>query len=113
MHPVETLELVLGMLVAVLALHWLAARLHWPPSVALLIGGGALAFLPGIPQGHLDPDLVLVLFLPPLLMDGAWYTALARFRRHFAGIVSLAVGAVAFTTVIIAIVAHWLLPSLP
>ncbi len=67
MHPVETFELVIGMLAAILVLHWLAQRLRWPPSVALLIGGGALAFIPGIPAVHLDPDLVLVLFLPPLL----------------------------------------------
>jgi monovalent cation/hydrogen antiporter len=113
MHPVETLELVLGMLLAILALHWIAERLHWPPSIALLIGGGALAFIPGIPVVHLDPELVLVLFLPPLLMDGAWYTALARFRRHLAGILSLAVGAVAFTTIVIATVTHWLIPTLP
>lgn len=113
MHPVELFELVIGMLVAVLALHWVADRLHWPPSVALLLGGGALAFIPGIPTIQLDPELVLVIFLPPLLMDGAWYTALARFRRHFVGILSLAVGAVVFTTVVIAVVAHWLMPSLP
>ena len=113
MHPVETFELVVGMLVAIVALHWLAARLHWPPSIALLIGGGALAFLPGVPVFHLDPDLVLVLFLPPLLIDGAWVTEIARFRRHFLGILSLAIGAVVFTTLVVAWVAHWLFPALP
>ncbi len=87
-------------------LHWLAQRLRWPPSVALLIGGGALAFIPGIPAVHLDPDLVLVLYLPPLLMDGAWNTALARFRRHLVGILALAIGAVVFTTLVVAVVIH-------
>jgi Na+/H+ antiporter len=113
MHPVEIFELVLAMLVAILALHWAAGRLHWPPSIALLAGGGAMAFVPGVPVLHLDPDLVLVLFLPPLLMDGAWNTALARFRRHFIGIMSLAIGAVVFTTLIVAAVTHWLMPELP
>ena len=103
----------MGMLVAIVALQWLAARLRWPPSIALLIGGGALAFLPGIPVVRIDPELVLVLFLPPLLMDGAWTTAVAHFRRHFVGIVSLAVGAVLFTTIVVAVVTHWLMPSLP
>jgi Na+/H+ antiporter len=112
-HPAETFELVIGMLLAIVALHWLAERLHWPPAIALLLGGGALAFLPGIPSVHIDPDLVLVLFLPPLLMDGAWVTEIARFRRHFAGILSLAVGAVIFTTFIVAAVTHWLIPALP
>lgn len=113
MHPVETLELVLGMLLAILVLHWIAERLNWPPSIALLTGGGAIAFLPGVPSIHLDPELVLVLFLPPLLMDGAWYTAIVQFRRHFIGILSLAIGAVVFTTLVVACVAHWLFPMMP
>ena len=94
MHPAETFELIVAMFVAVLVLHYVARRLALPPAVALLVGGGALAFLPGLPAIEIDPELVLVLFLPPLLMDGAWYTALAPFRRHLAGILSLAVGAV-------------------
>jgi CPA1 family monovalent cation:H+ antiporter len=106
-------EFVIGMLVGIVALHWLADRMKWPPSIALLVGGGALAFVPGAPAFHLDPDLVLVLFLPPLLMDGAWVTDIARFRRHLVGILSLAVGAVIFTTVVVAAVTHWLMPSLP
>jgi len=113
MHPVAMFEFVIGMLVGIVALHWLAHRLRWPPSIALLVGGGALAFVPGAPTFHLDPDLVLVLFLPPLLMDGAWVTDMARFRRHLAGILSLAIGAVVFTTLVVAAVTHWLMPSLP
>ncbi len=113
MHPVALFELVIGMFLAVLVLHYLAQRLRLPPAVALLTGGGALAFMPGLPTVELDPELVLVIFLPPLLMDGAWFTALAPFRRHFAGIMSLAVGAVVFTTAVVAVVAKLLLPGLP
>lgn len=113
MHPAATFEFVIGMLLAIVALHWLAERLHWPPAIALLFGGGALAFLPGIPDVHIDPELVLVLFLPPLLMDGAWVTEITRFRRHFGGILSLAIGAVIFTTLVVAAVTHWLMPALP
>ena len=47
MSAVETFELVLVLLATVIALHWLARRLGFPPSAALLVGGGALAFLPG------------------------------------------------------------------
>ncbi|WP_342251169.1 Na+/H+ antiporter [Sphingomonas sp. OTU376] len=113
MHPVEIFELVVGMFVAILALHFLARRLMLPPAAALLVGGGALAFLPGLPSVALDPELVLVLFLPPLLMDGAWFTALGPFRRNLAGILSLAVGAVLFTALVVACVAKLLLPALP
>jgi CPA1 family monovalent cation:H+ antiporter len=113
MHAVEAFELVLVLLALIIALHWLALKLRLPPSTALLVGGGALAFVPGLPSISLNPELALVLFLPPLLMDGAYSTALGRFRRHLPGILSLAVGAVVFTTLTIGVVAHWLVPQLP
>lgn len=113
MHAVEAFELVLGLLALVIGLHWLALKLRWPPATALLVGGGGLAFIPGLPQISLDPELALVLFLPPLLMDGAYFTALGRFRRHLPGILSLAVGAVVFTTLVVGVVVHMILPDLP
>ncbi|MET0291461.1 MAG: Na+/H+ antiporter [Steroidobacteraceae bacterium] len=113
MDAMHLFELTIAMLFAIIALHWLANRLGLPPAVALIIGGAALAFLPGLPVITLDPALVLVIFLPPLLMDGAWFIALRHLRRHLLGILSLAIGAVVFTTVVVAVVAHLLLPSLP
>lgn len=113
MHPVQTFELVLVLLATVLVLHWIAVRVGISPSAALLVGGGALAFIPGIPAISLDPELALVLFLPPLLMDGAYYTAFGRFRRHLPGILSLAVGAVLFTTLVVGVVVRLLVPELP
>ncbi|WP_458098384.1 Na+/H+ antiporter [Roseomonas sp. WA12] len=113
MDPVLIFELIVGMCLAVLVLQYVAPRLRLPPAVALLAGGGALAFVPGLPVVSLDPDLLLVIFLPPLLMDGAWFTALTSFRRHVGGISSLAVGAVLFTTAAVAIVAKMVLPDLP
>jgi Na+/H+ antiporter len=113
MHSAELFELIIAMFLVILALHYLARRLGLPPAVALLVGGGALAFLPGLPSVAIDPTLVLVLFLPPLLMDGAWFTAFAAFRRHMAGILSLAVGAVFFTAAVVAAVTKWLVPELP
>ncbi|WP_114228135.1 MULTISPECIES: Na+/H+ antiporter [Sphingomonas] len=113
MHAVQTFELVLLLLGAVVALQWLAEKVGLPPSSALLVGGGALAFLPGIPVIELDPELALVLFLPPLLLDGAYFTAFGRFRRHLPGILSLAVGAVVFTTLVVGVAVHLILPILP
>jgi monovalent cation/hydrogen antiporter len=113
MEPTQLFELVIAMLLAIIALHYAAHRLGLPPSVALLAGGALLAFVPGLPAITVDPGLVLVIFLPPLLMDGAWAIALVRLRRHMIGIVSLAVGAVFFTCAVVAVVAHLLFPSLP
>jgi CPA1 family monovalent cation:H+ antiporter len=53
------------------------------------------------------------LFLPPLLMDGAYYTAWPDFRRNLVGILLLAIGAVTFTTLVVGVVAHWIVPGLP
>jgi CPA1 family monovalent cation:H+ antiporter len=113
MHPTQLFELVIVMFLAIIALHYAAHRLGLPPSVGLLAGGAALAFIPGLPTIAVDPELVLVIFLPPLLMDGAWSIALARLRRHLIGIGSLAVGAVLFTSVVVAVVTHLLFPALP
>ena len=52
MHPVETFELVLVLLAKIIARHWAAGSIRFPPSAALLIGGGGLAFLPGIPESR-------------------------------------------------------------
>ncbi len=113
MHPVDRFEFILLLLVVVIGLELAARRLRLPPAAALVAGGMGLAFVPGMPAIVLDPDLVLVLFLPPLLMDGAYLTVLSDFRRHIAGILSLAVGAVAFTTLVVGVATRWAMPGLP
>lgn len=113
MDPTHLFELIIGMFVAIIALHYAAHRLGLPPSVALLAGGAMLAFVPGLPTIEVDPELVLIIFLPPLLMDGAWSIALGRLRRHVFGIASLAIGAVFFTCLVVAVVTHFLFPALP
>lgn len=113
MDPIHLFELVIAMFLAIIVLHFAAHKLGLPPSVALLVGGASLAFLPGLPAIALDPNLVLVIFLPPLLMDGAWFIALGRLRRHMIGIASLAVGAVVFTCGVVAVATHLVFPSLP
>jgi CPA1 family monovalent cation:H+ antiporter len=109
----QLFELMIATLLAVIALHFAARKLNLPPAVALIAGGALLAFLPGLPVISLDPDLVLVIFLPPLLMDGAWFISFSQLLRHKVGVAALAIGAVLFTTVVVAVVAHMLLPALP
>ena len=113
MEGTHLFELVIAMFLAIIVLHYIAHRLGLPPSVALLAGGGTLAFVPGLPTISVNPELVLVIFLPPLLLDGAWSISVDRLKRHVFGIASLAIGAVLFTTVIVAVVVHFLMPSLP
>ncbi|MFT8244738.1 Na+/H+ antiporter [Roseomonas sp. BN140053] len=113
MSPVGQLEFILCLMLAVLALALVARRLDLPPAAAFILGGGVLALVPGVPALELNPELVLVLFLPPLLMSGAYFTVWREFRANVAGILLLAVGAVVFTTLLVGVVTHWLLPGLP
>ncbi len=113
MTPVARFELILILMTAVIVLELLARRLRMPPAAAFILGGIALALIPGTPDVELDPDLVLVLFLPPLLLAGAYFTVWRDFHANLRIILQLAIGAVAFTTAAVGIVAHWVYPSLP
>lgn len=64
---IRTIELVLGLLLAVAGLAVLARKLQIAYPVLFVIGGLLLGFVPGLPPLHLNPELVFVLFLPPLL----------------------------------------------
>lgn len=113
MSSVAAFKLVLLSLIAMIALQLIARRLRLPPAAALLVGGAAMAFIPGLPPVTLDPELVLVVFLPPLLQDGAYFSVWAEFKRNLGGILLLAIGAVAFTTLVVGVVAHQIAPGLP
>src|SRR6266481_8637754 len=73
-----------GLLVAIVALATLATRLRLPYAVLLVLGGLLLGFVPGLPTITLNPELILVLFLPPLIYSSAWLTRLSRIPRELA-----------------------------
>ncbi|MBX3584982.1 MAG: sodium:proton antiporter [Rhizobiaceae bacterium] len=106
-------EVVLLLIFASVVLTLVARRLRLPTSGALIFGGIGLALVPGMPSIELDPDFVLVLFLPPLLLLSAYLTDWRAFRADLRIILQLAVGAVLFTTLAVGWVTHWLLPELP
>ena len=113
MSAASQYEFLVLLLLAIFMLELLANRLRLPPAVAFILGGIVLALLPGIPAFSLDSDLVLLVFLPPLLMNGAYFTVWREFRENLVGILFLAIGAVAFTTVAVGITARVLVPDLP
>ncbi len=113
MSAVAAFELILFLMAVVLVLEVLARRVHLPPAAAFILGGIALALIPGVPNLELDPNLVLVLFLPPLLLSSAYFTSWRDFRADIRLILGLSVGAVAFTTLVVGVVAHWVAPFLP
>src|SRR5437764_9335384 len=101
-----TLSLLFGLLVAIVALATLATRLRIPYAILLVLGGLFLGFVPGLPRIVLNPELILVLFLPPLIYSSAWLTSWREFRANLRPILLLALGLVLVTTIIIAVVAH-------
>ncbi|MBV9654875.1 MAG: Na+/H+ antiporter [Acetobacteraceae bacterium] len=97
-------------LVALTALTAVAARrLQLPHSIVLVVVGTAVAFVPGLPPVTLDPELVLLLFLPPLLYSSGVGMSWRGFRAELRPIMLLAVGCVLFTAAAVAAVGHWLL----
>jgi CPA1 family monovalent cation:H+ antiporter len=109
----HTFELLLALIAASVALAYLAQRLHVPLAVSLIFGGIALAFVPGIGAVELEPELILALFLPPLLQASAYRTDWPAFRFNLRPILLLAVGAVFFTAAAVALVTKLLVPGLP
>lgn len=102
--------LIVFAMVALTALTSLAARrLHVPQSILLVIVGALIAFVPRFPPPKLDPNLVLLVLLPPLLYMSGVGMSWRAFRRNLRPIMLLAVGCVLFTASAVAAAMHWLL----
>ena len=102
------LWLIVGLFSAAIPLVALAKRANVPYPVALVLGGLALGFIPGLPRIELDPNLVLVIFLPPLLYWEAITAPTDVMRANAGQIWLLAIGLVTATTLTVALVAHGL-----
>ncbi|HEX5438830.1 MAG TPA: Na+/H+ antiporter [Gemmatimonadaceae bacterium] len=106
-----SLELVLLLLAVSAALRVLAQRWHLPHPVLLVFGGVLLAFIPGLPRVTLNPDVVFLIFIPPLLYSASITTSLRDFRAEIWPILRLAVVLVLVTIGAVAVTAHWLTPE--
>jgi len=104
---VDHIELIVfGLLVAIAGLAVLAGFLRVPYPVTLVAGGAVIGFLPGVPDVALDPDLVLLIFLPPLLYGAAFFTSVRDLRRNAKAIAMLSIPLVGVTMAAVAVVAH-------
>ncbi len=101
----DALELV-TFLCAVVVLTVLAKRLKIPYPIAFVVGGVGLAFTRHLPRPHVDPELIMLLVVPPLLYSAAWSTDWFELRRNSRPITLLAIGLVVFTMVVVAAVVH-------
>jgi CPA1 family monovalent cation:H+ antiporter len=79
----------------------------------MVLTGLAIALVPNLPAVHLTPDIVFLIFLPPLLYAAATETPWHDFRKNLRPIIFLAIGLVVATTLVVGVVAKWLLPGIP
>ena len=111
MHEVELV--LISLLVAVAGLAAAARAVDIPYPIVLVAGGLVLGFVPGLPEVALEPDLVLVIFLPPLLYSAAFFANLHDLKRDMRAISMLAIGLVLATMCTVAVIAHALIDDLP
>ncbi|MBO0868404.1 MAG: Na+/H+ antiporter [Micromonosporaceae bacterium] len=107
------MALVLALVVGATAVSALARRVSVPPPIVLVAVGILVSLVPGLPQYHLDPNLVLVGFLPPLLYAEALDTSLRDLKANLRPIALLSVGLVLATALAVGYAAHLLVPGLP
>jgi monovalent cation/hydrogen antiporter len=108
-HSIELI--VLALLILVVALAAVAKRLQTPYPIILVIGGLILSLFPRGPHVELNPQIVFLVILPPLLFSAAWVTSWRDFRYNLVSIVMLAFGLVGFTVFGVAAASRWILPG--
>jgi Na+/H+ antiporter len=106
MSPIESLIFLLG---AAALLAQLARILRVPYPVFLVLGGLLIGFVPGLPTVEISPEVIFLVFLPPLLNYAAFFSSPRDLRRHLRPLLALAIGLVLFTTAAIALIAHALI----
>lgn len=107
----DNLLLILALLFSVFMMVMAAQKMKIAYPIFLVLAGLVISLLPGIPDVELDPDLVFLIFLPPLLYEAAWYTSWNDFRRWKRPISLLAFGLVFATSLIVAYVSQALIPG--
>ena len=110
--PIGAIEAVLLLFLAATALAIVARRIGIPYPILLVLGGLALGFVPGLPRIELEPDIVFLLFLPPILFGAGYFTSIRDFKANLRAITLLSIGLVLTTIVVVAVVAQALIPGL-
>jgi monovalent cation/hydrogen antiporter len=111
-HALETIELVLVMLAVAVAMSYVARRIGVIEPILLLAAGVVLGLVADLPEVELAPDIVFVLFLPPILFAAAYFTPIRDFRANARPILLLAVGLVLFTTLAVGLVVNAMVPGM-
>ncbi len=107
----ENLFLILILFFFIIVLYLLSKRIRISFPIVLVIGGLLASLIPAVPSIKIDPDLVFLLILPPLLFEAAWYTSLADFLKWRKEILMMGFGLVFITSISVAYFSVWLIPG--
>ena len=109
----QSLSVLVFLLLCSVGLGWFSRRIGVPYPIALVIGGAAVGFVPGLPQLEFDPTLLLVLVLPPILYQAALLTSWRDFKANIRPIGMLSIGLVIVTTLAVGATLKYLVPDIP
>lgn len=104
-------EIVIFLMAILIVLSAFTDKIKLPYPILLIFVGLIVGFVPFLPNLRLDPEIVFLIFLPPLLYDAAFKTSWLDFKKEIKPISALAISLVFFTTVIVAVAAHYLIPG--
>ncbi|MBP6739514.1 MAG: cation:proton antiporter, partial [Leptospiraceae bacterium] len=108
----KEIEIVFGLLVVVTALAAIAGKVKIPYPILLVLVGALIGFIPFLPNYELNPDIVFLVFLPPILYSAAWYTSWRDFKEELRPISLLAIGLTLATTTVVGYIAYWLIDGI-
>lgn len=109
MHTI--LPFLLAMVAAIVLLEMWATRLRIAYPILLVVAGLAISFIPGLPTLKINPDLIFLIFLPPLLFDASWAISFKEMKKWYRIIGSFAFLVVFFTAFSVALVANYYIPG--
>lgn len=108
----ENITVIVMLLFGIAFLGLLSNRFGFPFPIVLVLSGVVISIIPGLPVISLDPEIVFIIFLPPLLYHGAWNTSWHDFKGALRPIGLAAIGLVFFTTIAVAVAAHALIADI-
>ncbi|MVT09989.1 Na+/H+ antiporter [Chitinophaga tropicalis] len=108
----ENYSIIIFVLTLMIGLSAMADKMKLSYPILLIAAGIAIGFIPHMPVVELNPDVIFLIFLPPLLYDAAFNISFKDFKTHAQTIGTLAIGLVFLTTIAIAVLAHYLIPGM-
>lgn len=108
----DNYSIILLLLAIMLGLSAIAERIKLPYPILLVVAGISVGFIPEMPKIELDPEVVFLLFLPPMLYEAAFNISIIEFKRNMNTIMTLAFALVFMTAAGIAVLAHYLIPGM-